>query len=90
MVLFKQLALSDEAHELAEFEEDEVNVGHLVSDKEGLVCQVSGDWLDLFEDDGRNSGAVASCVGRIGDGTLEVSNDTRHHLDVSEFFRGSA
>ena len=90
MVLFKKLTFSDKAHDLAEFEEDEVNVGHLVSDKEGLVCQVSRDWLDPFKDESRNSGAVASCVGRHGDGTLEVSNNTRHHLDVSEFFRGSA
>ena len=40
MVLFKQLALSDEAHELAEFEKDKVNVGHIGTDQELLVIQL--------------------------------------------------
>ena len=89
-VVYEKLALTNKSHQLTQLEKSEINVGDIVSHNELFLSEIGDNGLDSLQKLSSDSGSVSICVAGHRDGTLEVGDLARDHLDFANFFCANA
>ena len=82
-VLLKQLAVGKEVAKIEQFEENEINIGHVVADEEMLAAEILLNASEMPVHKLLGQCIVVSRVTFSGDIVLHVHDDSEHHLNMT-------
>ena len=88
--MLEELVLGDPVHEVAELEEDKVDVGQVISAQIRLLAEELDEGGNFVHDDLRDGRSVASLVAWHRGSALQVVDLSRNHLHLSDLGRSGA
>ena len=83
-MLHEEITLSDPVHEVAELEEDEVDVGQVLAAQIGLTAEEGDEGANLVHQSLCDGRSVSLGVAWHSGGALKIRDDLCDHLDLSD------